>query len=300
MKKREAIEGIIPPTVTPLKEGELLDKAGVRNLIDYCIKRGVTGIFCNGTSGEAMRLTDRVWAQNTETTLVCVDGRVPVFCGAIDSSTSRTLEKVKEIGRMGGKYAVCTAPFYLRSFGQDEILRHFDRICQKTDLSIVVYNIPETTQVNIWPETIAEMAKWGRIAAYKDSCADYQQLQREMILLEDTDVSLLNGAEELCAAAMLFGAQGCIPGLANFVPELFVALWEACQRGEIEETYRLQKRIVEVRKVLQVNGCWMSAMKYLLKALGMGEDEVSFPLQKLNPEERRIADGMLRRAGLRE
>ena len=38
----------------------------------------------------------------------------------------------------------------------------------------------------------------------------------------------------------------------------------------------------------------------LLKALGMGEDEVSFPLQKLNPEERRIADGMLRRAGLRE
>ena len=28
MKKREAIEGIIPPTVTPLKEGELLDKAG--------------------------------------------------------------------------------------------------------------------------------------------------------------------------------------------------------------------------------------------------------------------------------
>ena len=106
MKKRKAIEGIIPPTVTPLKEGELLDKAGVRNLIDYCIKRGVTGIFCNGTSGEAMRLTDRVWAQNTETTLVCVDGRVPVFCGAIDSSKSATREKGKDTGRMVGKDAV--------------------------------------------------------------------------------------------------------------------------------------------------------------------------------------------------
>ena len=294
MKNKEAIRGIIPPTVTPLKKEEQLDRSAVRKLIDYCIRKGVSGIFCNGTSGEAMRLPDRVWAQNTEVTLECVAKRVPVYCGAIDSSTSRTMEKVKEIERMGGEYAVCTAPFYLRNFGQDEILRHYDRICEKTDLSIIVYNIPETTQVNILPETIREMAGWGRIVAYKDSCADYQQLQREMILLEDRNISILNGAEELCAAAMLFGAQGSIPGLANFVPELFVSLYEACQKGEIEESYRLQKRIVEVRKVLQVNGCWMSAMKYLLKFLDLGSDEVSFPLQKLNSEEQKKADGLMR------
>lgn len=298
MENKKKIRGIIPPTVTPLKEDESLDREAVKKLIDYCISKGVNGLFCNGTSGEAMRVTDQVWYQNTVATLEYANGRVPVFCGAIDSSTSRAIEKVKEIEHVGGKYAVCTAPFYLLNFGQDEILRHFDRICERTDIDIIVYNIPETTQVNIMPETIGEMAGWGRIVAYKDSCADYQQLQRELIAVEEQDISLLNGAEELCAAAMLFGAQGCIPGLANFVPELFVQLYECCRAGKIEDSYALQKRIVEVRRVLQVNGCWMSAMKYMLLAFELGEDAVTFPLEKLKEEEKKKAQELLMKTGI--
>ena len=83
MKNKEAIRGIIPPTVTPLKKEEQLDRNAVGKLIDYCIRKGVSGIFCNGTSGEAMRLTDRVWAQNTEATLECAAKRVPVANAAI-------------------------------------------------------------------------------------------------------------------------------------------------------------------------------------------------------------------------
>lgn len=294
MGNKEKIKGIIPPTVTPLTSEECLDREAVKRLVDYCIGKGVSGLFCNGTSGEAMRVTDQVWAQNTEATLEYAAGRVPVFCGAIDSSTSRTIEKVREIERCGGSYAVCTAPFYLLNFGQDELLRHFDRICEKTSIDIIIYNIPETTQVNILPETIAKMADWDRIAAYKDSCADYQQLQREMIALEEKDISFLNGAEELCAVSMLFGAQGCIPGLANFVPELFVSLYEACRAGQLAECRRLQKKIIEVRRVLQVNGCWMSAMKYLLREFGLGSDEITFPLQKLKKEEQEMAHILVR------
>ena len=35
-------------------------------------------------------------------------------------------------------------------------------------------------------------------------------------------------------------------------------------------------------------------MKYLLKFLDLGSDEVSFPLQKLNSEEQKKADGLMR------
>lgn len=294
MDNKEKIKGIIPPTVTPLKS-ESLDREAVKKLVEHCIKNGVHGLFCNGTSGEAMRVTDRVWLENTETTLEYVDGRVPVYCGAIDSSTARVIDKIKEIEQQGGRYAVCTPPFYLPNFGQDEILRHFDKICEKTRIDIIVYNIPETTQANVLPETIKKMAAWDRIVAYKDSCADYQQVQREIFALKDEDISLLNGAEELCAATMLFGAQGCIPGLANFFPELFVELYESCCRGDIKESYRLQKKIVQLRRVLNVNGCWMSAMKYLLKELQLGEDDISFPLLKFNDKEKAIAKATIER-----
>lgn len=295
MTNKEKINGIIPPTVIPLKEDETLDRCMVEKLVDYCIEGGVKGLFCNGTSGEAMRVTDEVWMRNMEATLEFVKGRVPVFCGAIDSSTLRTIERVKAVEKLGGDYAVCTPPFYLPSFGQDEILRHFDEICEKTSIDIIIYNIPETTRANILPETIKKMADWGRIAAYKDSSADYQQLQRELMVLENKDISLLNGAEELCAVAMLFGAQGCIPGLANFLPGTFVELYCACERKDIEKSYQLQKQIVEVRKVLQVGGCWMSVMKYLLQSFALGEEWVSAPLRTLDEGEKRLVHDILSR-----
>lgn len=277
--------GIIPPLVTPLKKDGTLDREGVHRLVEYCIRGGATGVFSNGSSGEAMRVTEEIWEQNTREVLKAVDGRVDVFCGAIEASAVRIVEKLKKIEAMGGELAVCTAPFYLRSFGQDEILRHFDYICRHSPLKIAVYNIPEMTQVNILPETIAQLADWDQIVAVKDSSADWQHLQRILFLCRDKEISILNGAEELCAAAMLCGADGCIPGLANFMPELFVQLCGLCGEGKIAESFALQKRIYEIRKVLFLNGCWMSGMKCLNKVFALGGDGLSSGLVNYTAEQ---------------
>lgn len=203
MNNKLTYTGIIPPIVTPLTPQEELDSDALQKLISFDIENGVSGIFVNGTSGEALRLPDHVWQETMRTALAASFGRIPVFCGAIDTSTSRVIERLKTIEECGGKIAVCTPPFYLTSFGQDEILRHYDAICRSTGLEIAVYNIPETTHANILPETISRLAEYDSIVAYKDSTADWQQLQRAMILLKDKDIAVLNGAEELCCVSML-------------------------------------------------------------------------------------------------
>lgn len=290
--------GIIPPLVTPLKKDGSLDASGVHRLVEHCIQGGVTGVFCNGTSGEAMRLEDSIWEQNTRQVLDAVDGRVDVFCGAIDASASRAIEKIKKIEDMGGKLAVCTAPFYLSSFGQDEILRHFDKVCASTSIDIAIYNIPESTHVNILPETVARLADHPRIVACKDSSADWQHLQRILFLCRDKNISILNGAEELCSAAMLYGADGCIPGLANYIPEVFVELYRACKAGNIPESFRLQHRIYNIRKCLFLNGCWMSGMKCLNKIFGIGEDGISSGLVNYSAAQEQEAARILQAEGI--
>ena len=276
MNNKLTYTGIIPPIVTPLTPQEELDSDALQKLISFDIENGVSGIFVNGTSGEALRLPDHVWQ---ETALAASFGRIPVFCGAIDTSASRVIERLKTIEECGGKIAVCTPPFYLTSFGQDEILRHYDAICRSTDLEIAVYNIPETTHANILPETISRLAEYDSIVAYKDSTADWQQLQRAMILLKDKDIAVLNGAEELCCVSMLWGAGGCIPGLANFVPGLFVQLQNSCRAGCLEKARQLQEQINAIRKAIFVSGCWMAGMKGILELFGLGSRTVSQPLQ---------------------
>lgn len=298
MNNKGKFYGIIPPLVTPLKDDETLDIQGITNLVEYCIRGGVNGVFVNGTSGEALRLPDSVWEACTREVLRTVDKRVPVFCGAIDTCATRVIEKIKMIEDMGGQIAVCTPPFYLSSFGQDEILRHYDMICNKANIDIAVYNIPETTHANILPETMSTMANWERIVAYKDSTADWQQLQRVLFLCESKDVAIFNGAEELCATAMLLGADGCIPGLGNFLPDQFVQLFKLCREGRIRESYELQKKIYEIRKCIFINGCWMSGMKYLLKAFGIASDNISSTLANLSEDEEKEALAIIQNNGI--
>lgn len=297
MKNKLRFQGVIPPIVTPLTEDERLDEAGLRRLIEHCRAGGVSGVFVNGTSGEAMRVTDEVWSGATRVALEYAAPGFHVFCGAIDSSTARAAQKLAQIEAMGGTLAVCTPPFYLKNFGQDEILRHFEKLCANTRLELAIYNIPNTTHANILPATVARLAANERIVACKDSTADFCQLQELLRLTEAQDIAVFNGAEDLCAPAMLYGCQGCIPGLAGFFPEAYVPIWEAAVQGDAAGAIHLQKQANALRKIIGAGPCWVSVMKYLLEVLGLAGGKVSEPLPPMEQEHRERVLAILREQG---
>lgn len=287
--------GIIPPLVTPLFDDETLDEESFARLINYCIDNGVNGIFPMGSSGEAMCTSKAVWKKTIEVALKTAGNRVPVFCGVIDTCTERVIENIKEVEKLGGKTVVVTPAFYLQNTCQDEIVRHYEKVCASTDLEVVVYNIPPMTHVNILPETIAKLAEIKNVVAFKDSCANWEQFQRNLFLLEDSKISVFNGAEELCSASLIYGADGCVPGLANFFPKLFVDLYKAAQNKDIKQTYELQKTVWEIRKTLSVGKSWMSAMKYMSQKFGFGTDRATTPVEPLTDADKKKIDEILAR-----
>lgn len=273
--------GIIPPVITPLTAERALDVQALDRLVDFLIGQGVSGIFVGGTSGEACYLSapdqDRLYERCIERTA----GRVPVLCGVIEPSTARVVERIKALEQVGAEIFVATPAFYLQNSCQDEVLRHYEAVSRATEHWVAAYNIPVTTHVNILPETAAKLNGFDNLVLYKDSCADFEQIQRNIYLLRDTHISLFNGAEELCAASMVFGAQGCVPGLANYFPKLFIDCCESARLGKLAEASALQEKIYRIRKSLNVGGHWMSSMKYLSRRFGFGEGGLSLPLEPL-------------------
>jgi 4-hydroxy-tetrahydrodipicolinate synthase len=294
----KSLQGIIPPLVTPLLQDERLDSEAIGRLVEFLIDQGVQGIFVMGTSGEAMSVTNEVWRAAIERTLEVAAGRVPVLCGVIDSCTSRVLERVRAAEDMGAKIVVVTPGFYTQTTCQEEIVRHFEAICRSTRLQVAAYNIPATTHSNILPETIRRLADLENLIAYKDSAGNWEQFQRNLFVLEGSHIALFNGAEELCAASLVFGGDGCVPGLANFFPKLFVDLFTAAHAGDIRKAYDLQKKVWEIRKVLYVGRSWMSAMKYLARRAGFGSDRAAAPVEPLTAREKREIDHVLEQAGV--
>lgn len=290
MKNKELFKGIIPPIITPLKADRTIDEDGMKKLIDFDIENGVHGIFTMGSSGEAMMVDRRDWLKALEITVKHVNGRAPVFCGVIDTSTVRVIENIRAAEQVGAVNMVVTPCFYLQNVCQDEIIRHYEAVAAATKNNIVVYNIPGMTHVSIQPDTIAKIADIDNVVAYKDSCADWEQVQRELFLLEDKDIAFFNGAEELCSASMLNGAQGCVPGLANFFPKLFVDMYYAAEKGDVKKCYDLQKAVWELRKCLFIGKHWMSAMKHIGATMGFGEDIAMLPIEPLTEEQKKLID----------
>ena len=210
-----------------------------------------------------------------------------------------TLENIKEAEQLGAKYVVATVPFYIQNTCQDEIIRHYEKIASSTDCNVVVYNIPGMTGTCIAPETIAELAKIDNITAFKDSSADWEHFQRCMYLLEDADISIFNGAEELCAAAMVFGADGCVPGLGCLFPKVFKDMYDAAQKGDVQAAYGFQRQVWHVRKSLSVGKSWLSSMKYLGYLLKLSStDYTSFPIEPLTDAEKTKIDQIVKESGL--
>lgn len=290
MKNKKTFKGIIPPIITPMTMERKLDKKALYRLIDYDISSGVSGIFTMGSSGEAMMTSREVWLDTIDSTIRYVAGRVNVFCGVIDSSTIRVIENIKVAEQLGAKNMVVTPAFYLQNSCQEEIIRHFEAIAKNTSSNIIVYNIPAMTHVTIAPHTIQKIAEIDNVVAYKDSSADWESFQRVLFLLENYDIAVFNGAEELCSVAIIFGAQGCVPGLAGFFPKLFVDLYHAGVHGDIKEVYRLQKDVWELRKSLRTGKHWMSAMKHIGSSMNFGADITSMPCEPLTSEEAKTID----------
>ncbi len=301
MKKitKGTLGGIIPPIITPLTAEGKLDEAGLCKVIDHCIAGGVSGIFTMGSTGEAMRTGREVWRGALKTSLEHVNGKVPVFCGIVDSTTDRTLENARVAEQLGAEYLVATVPFYIQNTCQDEILRHYEKIAASTDCKIVVYNIPGMTGTCIAPETIARLAQIENVVAFKDSSADWEHFQRCLYLLENAPISIFNGAEELCSAAMVFGADGCVPGLGCLFPKVFVDMYKAALADDIQTAHALQRQVWMVRKSLSVGKSWLSAMKYLGYLLHLSStDYTSFPIEPLTDKEKARIDRIVEESGL--
>lgn len=290
---RKRFGGVIPPIITPMTENFELDRDALERHIEFLIEHGVSGIFIGGTSGEAGYVSLSVQEELTRVTIEAVRGRVEVLVGAIEPSTVRVIERIKALEQLGTSFFVVTPAFYLQNSGQSEVVRHFENVCASTKAVVAAYNIPGTTHVNMLPETIRTIAAIDNVRMYKDSCADFEQIQRDIFQLEDTQVSVFNGAEELCAASAIFGAEGIVPGLANFLPELFVKVFGAGRAGRIQEAISLQREINEIRKVIFVGRHWMAAMKYLAFRFGFGCGALALPVEPLTDEQKRAIDGMI-------
>lgn len=285
--------GIVPPVCTPLTEDFEIDIPSLERLIAYQLEAGVHGLFVLGSTGEVAFLTDKQRATVLAVAVRCVAGQVPVLAGTIDMTTARVIEHAQAAERAGVDGLVVTAPFYTRS-GQAEIVEHFRLVHEAVALPLVAYDIPVAVHCKLERVTLLQMVRDKLICGVKDSSGDEANFRAlAMAKAAYSDFFVFTGSELLVDSALLVGASGAVPGLANVDPGGYVRLYLAARAGDWQTARQEQERLYQLFDIINaglprmgMGSSAMGAFKTALQLCGViATNVVGRPQVRLNERE---------------
>ncbi|MFH1614330.1 MAG: dihydrodipicolinate synthase family protein [Planctomycetota bacterium] len=300
-KKSSKWSGIIVPMITPLEDRDTLDRDGLGRLIEHILHGGVHGLFVLGTTGEGPSLSYCLRKELIERTCRQVAGRVPVMVGITDTSFTESI-RISHVAAEAGASTVVLAPPYYFPAGQPELCEYVEHMLDELPLPVFLYNQPAYTKVLFEPDTVRKMADMKGVCGLKDSSCDMVYFHYLVqITRGHSDFSLLVGAEELLAEAVLLGGDGCVGGAANVCPDLLVRMYNAAVAQDMPEIIKLHHKIFELRKIYahgHYRSSYLKGMKCALSCLGICSDFLAEPFHRFRASERDLVMRDLEAFGL--
>jgi 4-hydroxy-tetrahydrodipicolinate synthase len=217
----QPLQGSFVALVTPMHSDGSLDFHALKNLVEWHIKSGTTGIVSVGTTGESATVSVSEHLEIIEQTIHLVAGRVPVIAGTGANSTQEAIELTKTAAALGADYALIVTPYYNKP-NQEGLFQHFIKIADSVDIPQILYNVPSRTACDLRPETVMRLADHPNIVGIKEALDDVARLS-ELMAIADSQIdtkyfSVLSGDDQSFNSFMANGGDGVISVAANIIP----------------------------------------------------------------------------------
>ncbi len=274
-------KGSIVSIVTPFKNGKV-DEKKFKELIEFQIKNGTTGIVPCGTTGESATLSFAVHERVIEVTIKQVRKRILVIAGTGSNSTEEAIMLTKQAASTGADASLQVSPYYNRPT-QRGLYEHFKAIANSVEIPIILYNIASRTGVNIEPETVARLAcDCKNIVAIKEASGSLEQMSRIKQLCPPNFI-LLSGDDALTLPVLGIGGTGIISVVANIVPREVANMVNEFEKGNIKKAQHIHYKLLPLIKAVFIETNPIS-IKTAMGLLGLCEPDLRLPLCSMAPE----------------
>lgn len=260
--------------VTPFKQDYSIDYNALKKLVEFQIQGDIDFLVVQGTTGESPTLS---WDEKIEILKIVADvnaGNKPIVFGLGGNNTMEIAAKMAVLPKsVDGILSV--SPYYNKPT-QNGIVEHFKYIASKTDLPIILYNVPGRTGSNMSPETTLELAKTHNIVAVKEASGNMEQIM-EIIRLRPEGFGVLSGDDALVLPLVAAGADGVISVVSNSFPKQFSDLvkWTATDRHK--DALKIHYNLTEITRLFFAEGN-PGGVKEALAELGLMENFMRMPL----------------------
>ncbi|HEX4229802.1 MAG TPA: dihydrodipicolinate synthase family protein [Bryobacteraceae bacterium] len=278
------LQGIFPALTTPFDHEGNVYKAKVFHNVAKMNEIGLSGYTVGGSTGETalLSMTERIqlleWVREA-----AADGKT-LIAGVGAESVRETVAMANRAAEIGYHGALALSPHYYRNqMHCPETQALFYRaVADKSNIPVMVYNIPQVTGYDIPVETLAELSHHPNIVGMKDSSGNLEKLTA-------TCRAVRPGFQVVCGSGNIFwdgfatGASGAILAIADAIPYACVTVWEAFRTRQQEAGADWHARILTPSKLIAAR-YGIPGLKHAMDLNGYYGGPPRLPLTPISPE----------------
>jgi 4-hydroxy-2-oxoglutarate aldolase len=173
------LHGIFPAATTPFySDGSIYFRKLEHNLDRYS-KAPLAGIVVQGSTGEAILLSDQERRDVLKAARSAVTPEKVLIAGTGHESARETLALTEYAAALGYDAAMVRTPHYYKSQMQPaQMLAFYRFVCDHSPLPVIIYNFPQATGYDIPAEVVIELAGHPRLAGIKESSGNMEKVSR--------------------------------------------------------------------------------------------------------------------------
>ena len=296
------LKGSIVALVTPMETDGSISWQHLKDLIDWHINSGTSGIVVVGTTGESATINVAEHVQIIEQSVEHADNRIPIIAGTGANSTKEAIYLTAAAKQAGAFAALLVTPYYNRPT-QQGLIEHYSEIASEIDLPQILYNVPSRTGCDLLPETVSKLASKKNIVGLKEAYPDLSRLNKlkeELVKFIDEESFFLYSGDDLTSTEFLIkGGQGVISVSANIVPERIAKIFTLVMQGSVKDARKYDSELRSLHEDLFIESSPIP-VKWTLNKLGRIPLGIRLPLTPLSLEYHGKIEKTLRKLGLIE
>ncbi|MEK6959365.1 MAG: 4-hydroxy-tetrahydrodipicolinate synthase [archaeon] len=277
--------GTTTAIVTPFESDGKVDYKALKNLIEYNISGGVSGIVVMGTTGESPTLDHEEHQKVIKFVIDEVKKRVNVIAGTGSNATSEAIKLTEFAKKAGADAALLMNPYYNTPTQQGQYL-HFKAVADSTKIPILIYNIQGRTGVNLETPTLLRLINdCENIVGVKEASGNIEQI-KSVIEVAPENFCVLSGDDKLTLDVIKAGGDGIISVASNIVPDRISKMTKAALEGKIKEAEEMNKELIPL-----YGACFYETnplpIKFMLAQKGMCKEIYRLPMCEMMPESKK-------------
>ncbi len=267
---RLQLTGLFAATYTPLKGDGSLNLDEIPRMVDHLGKRGVSGLYVCGSTGEGMSLSTGERQAVAEAFVKAAADSLTTIIHVGHNSLAEAKHLAAHAHQIGADAVSATAPSYYKLTEAALLVECMEEIASVVPaLPFYYYDIPEMTGVEV---DMVEFLQIGgeripNLVGLKYTSLNVPEFQA-CLELEARRFEVLWGNDQMLLSALVVGGRVAIGSTYNIAGPLYNKLIEAFEKGDLEEARRCQSLSVAlIRRIFKYP--FHPAMKEIMKMNGI-------------------------------